>query len=789
MSEAAILNFARAVVRWRWVVIIVSLLVTIAAASGARYIGFASDYRVFFSDRNEQLEAFEKMQKTYTKDDNISFVIKPASGDVFTPKMLKAIRDLTEASWKTPFSTRVDSITNFQHSFATGDDLTVRDLVARDIPLTPEAIQDVRAVALSEPLLIDRMISPDGTTANVNITFRLPQLSETEIPSVMAFVRQLLASFEAENPGVRVAVTGLVALNSAFFEASINDISTLIPLMYGVLLVTMVLLLRSFTGSLGAMVVIGISAATAMGLAGWLGIRLTPPSAVAPTIILTIAIADSIHVLVSMSKAMRRGMSKHDAIVESLRINFGPVFLTSLTTVIGFLSLNFSDSPPFGDLGNITAIGVTAAWLYSIFFLPAFMAVLPVRVKVDDAQKTRETHSTFMDRLSDFVIARHKVLVVSISLLVVALGALIPNIELNDQFVQYFDETVPFRADTDFAMENLSGIYQLQWSLPAKGPGGISEPDYLRGSEAFERWLREQPGVVNVTVLTDTFKKLNQNMHGNDAEWYRLPDDRNLAAQYLLLFEMSLPYGLDLNNQINIDKSATRIIATTDNVTTNDLLALDDRSAKWLAENLMGGEIHASGPVMMFAYITLNNAKSMLTGTTVALILISLCLVVALRNLKLGIISLVPNLVPAIMTFGLWSIFVGTVDVSSSIVAATSLGIIVDATVHFLSKYQRAVREKNLGAEDAVRYAFSTVGVALLVTAFVLIAGFAVLTLSSFRLNENMGQLTAIAIAAALVADFLLLPALILTLDRGQSRRLGAKESTLEVKSANQPAE
>ena len=231
------------------------------------------------------------------------------------------------------------------------------------------------------------------------------------------------------------------------------------------------------------------------------------------------------------------------------------------------------------------------------------------------------------------------------------------------------------------------------------------------------------------------------------------------------------------------------IIATTDNMTTNELRALDDSSVVWLADNLIADDLHASGPIMMFSYITLNNAVSMLTGTTVALILISLCLVLALRNLKLGIISLVPNLVPAIMTFGIWSIFVGTVDVASSIVTATSLGIIVDATMHFLSKYQRAIREKNLGEEDAVRYAFSTVGVALMVTAVVLIAGFAVLTFSTFRLNANMGQLTAIAIAAALFADFLLLPALLLTLDRRKKSRMDAGDARDEQRLTNQPAE
>ncbi len=775
-NDDGLVAYGRWVIRWRWVAIALTLVVAIAAAAGGRFLGFSSDYRVFFSSGNPQLAAFEAMQRVYTKDDNISFVLKPASGEIFTPDLLAAIRDLTEAAWKIPFSTRVDSLANYQHSFADGDDLTVRDLVPKSATLTPDDIAAIREIALMEPLLLDRMISPDGTTTNVNVTLTLPQKSETETPAAMAYARDLATQFRADHPDVRVAITGMVALNSAFFEASMHDMATLIPLMYGVLLLVMVILLRSASGTFATLMVIGLSAATAMGWAGWVGIRLTPPAAVAPTVILTIAIADSVHLLVTMLKAMRQGKSKHEAIIESLRINFGPVFLTSLTTIIGFLSLNFSDSPPFGDLGNITAIGVTAAWVYSILFLPALMAVLPLGIKAR-ASAARPG----MERFAEFVIARRKPLLFGTVVLVVGLGAMVPRIELNDQFVQYFDPSIPFRADTDFAMDNLSGMYQLQWSLPAPGPGGISEPAYLQQVDAFGTWLRSQPGVVHVQTLTDTFRRLNQNMHADDPAWYKLPEDRNLAAQYLLLFEMSLPYGLDLNNQINVDKSALRLIGTTDNITTNELRALDTNAAAWLAKNLAPEAINASGPAMMFAYITQRNTTSMLTGTTLALLLISLCLMLALRHVPLGLMSLAPNLIPAVMAFGIWSIFVGQVGVAASIVTATSLGIIVDATVHFLSKYLRARRENGLNAEDAVRYAFSTVGVALLVTAAILIAGFAVLSLSAFRLNENMGLLTAIAIAAAMVADFFLLPALLITLD---TRRKFNKEASIHDQSA-----
>jgi len=763
--DRCVTAYAHWLIKWRWLVVLVSIAFALAAGAGGQFLGFSTNYRVFFSPQNPQLQAFESLQRIYIREDNLSIVVRPHDGDVFRPDLLRAVQALTAEAWQVPYATRVDSITNFQNSTADGDDLAVRDLVPAGSPLDTADLARIRAAALAEPLLRDRLIAPDGRTLSVNITVTLPLQSESEVPDAMARARALVDGFQQAHPEVRVALTGSVALNHAFSESAEGDIATLVPLMYLVLLLVMGLLLRSFAGTLATLAVIGLSAVTAMGLTGWLGIMLTPPSVTAPTIILTLAIADSIHILVTMLQLMRRGADQRTALVESLKVNFEPVFLTSLTTLIGFLSLNFSDAPPFRDLGNITAIGVAAAWVYSIAFLPALMAILPVRVK-----QRPIGYSSAMDRLAGLVVGRRRAVLAGMGLVVVGLVAQVPRIELNDQFVNYFDESIRFRRDTDFAMQHLSGIYQAQWSLPAPGPGGISDPDYLARVEAFATWLRARDSVVHVQTLTDIVKRLNRNMHGDDPDWYRLPGERELAAQYLLLFEMSLPYGLDLNNQVNVDKSATRIVATLENITTNELRELDGEAAAWLRDNLPSAAgTTASGPFVMFAYIAQRNIEGMLTGTFVAFVLISATLMLALRSARLGLISLVPNLVPAFMAFGVWSLLVGKIGLASSVVTATSLGIVVDATVHFLSKYQRARRAGD-DPEAAVRYAFSTVGTALWVTTAVLIAGFAVLSLSSFEINAAMGQLTAITLFMGIVADFLLLPTLLLLL-AGRGRR------------------
>ncbi|MEW8625013.1 MAG: MMPL family transporter, partial [Candidatus Thiodiazotropha sp.] len=226
--------------------------------------------------------------------------------------------------------------------------------------------------------------------------------------------------------------------------------------------------------------------------------------------------------------------------------------------------------------------------------------------------------------------------------------------------------------------------------------------------------------------------------------------------------EFSLPFGLDLNNQINVKKSATRFTVTLESISTQQLLQIEENAQQWLLENAPEMRIDGASPSVMFAHIGSRNIIAMLKGTTTALIIISLILVFALRSLRIGGISLIPNLVPMGMAFGLWGLIVGEVGLALSVVSGMTLGIVVDDTVHFLSKYLRARREKNLPREDAVRYAFSTVGTALWVTSLVLMVGFGILAFSHFELNAGMGLLTAITLGLALVADFLFLPPLLI---------------------------
>jgi uncharacterized protein len=755
-------NYPRWVLRNRWLIIIFSLIFVAMAASGGRLISFTTNYRVFFSEDNPQLLAFEALENTYVKNDNVLFVLAPDDGNVFSREVLSVVEELTEKSWQIPYSNRVDSITNYQHTEAEEDDLIVRDLVTNAASLSAEELKKVKGIAINEPLLVHRLISESGHVTGINVTVQMPRINEaTETPEVVNFARKLADEIRAKHPEIKIYITGMVMMNNSFAESSKNDMASIVPISFGIMLLLIALLVGGFTGTFATLLVILFSILSGMGLGAYFGMPLSPPSATSPTIILTVAIANCVHILVTFMHEMRQGMSKDDALVESLRLNLQPVFLASFTTTIGFLTMNFSDVPPFGHLGNFVSIGIAFSFILSVSMLPAIISLLPVRVK-----QRKEDDSRLMAKIADFVVARRTPIFWGMTGLILLLISALPRNELNDVFVHYFDETIDFRTDSDFTTDNLTGLYNIEYSLEATEAGGINNPEFLNEIEEFANWYRQQPETLHVNVYTDIIKRLNKNMHADNESYYSIPDNRDLSAQYLLLYEMSLPYGLDLNNQINLDKSATRMTATLKTISSNNLIDLEKRAQEWLNNNGQHiAQADGSGTSIMFANIGKRNISSMLIGTTVALILISMVLIFALRSFKIGLVSLVPNLVPAAMGFGLWGLMVGEVGLSLSVVASMSLGIVVDDTVHFLSKYLRARREKGLKSEDAVRYAFTTVGKALVITSVVLVIGFMILATSSFELNSGMGLLTAIVIAFALFADFLLLPSILMKIE------------------------
>ncbi|HAS6933194.1 RND transporter [Vibrio parahaemolyticus] len=748
--------------KYSLLVLLATIFLIIVATIGGKNLYFRGDYDIFFDGTNKQLLAFDEIQTTFAKTDNLAIVIAPEDGDIFTPQTLSLIQKITVDAWQVPYSSRVDSIANYQHTEAFDDDLLVEDLLYSEYELTPDRISKVKSIALSEPVLKSALVSEKGDVTVVNITVQLPEMDKTaEVEEVVSSINAMIDRYQRAYPDVTFHKAGIIAMNHAFMTAAQDDSSTLVPTMLVVILVFLTIMLRSILSVIATLIVIIGSVMAAMGISGWAGMFLSTATVNVPTLIMTLAVADCVHVIATMRQSMKNGFTKAQSIERSIALNFVPILITSVTTAIGFLMMNMSDSPVLRDFGNLSALGVMVACFLSVTLLPALLKLLPIHVKMETSQDQKHV----MDRLGDFVVSQRRALLPLSVVVIVVCASLIPLNKVNDESVEYFGQRNEFRQAADFMEERISGMTNISIAIKTNESQGIAAPDFLNTIGEFSSWLRGQPETDHVATLADVYKRLNKNMHGDDEAYYSLPQERELAAQYLLLYEMSLPYGLDLNNQINVDKSSIKMVLTVANLGSVELVDLENRIYQWFAEHAPQYQVVASSPSLMFAHIGETNMASMLSTLPITLVLISALLIFALRSVRLGLISLMPNIAPAVIGFGLWALISGEINLGLSVVVTLTLGIVVDDAVHFLSKYQRARREGQT-AEQAVRYAFHTVGRALWITTVVLVAGFSVLAMSSFRLNADMGQLSAIVIFIALVVDFLFLPTLLMLFDK-----------------------
>ena len=276
----------------------------------------------------------------------------------------------------------------------------------RDSLSDAEERSDIRTTALADPRLAGSLLARDGGVSAVNVTVELPEEAEsTRIPEITAFVRGLAAEAQERFPGIDVRLVGTVVINNAFSEASIASQKTFLPASLAIMALVLALLTRGLTGVAATGLVIVFSVIAAIGLGGWVGLPFSPPTAPAPTIVLMVAVANCTHLLATLLQRLRAGDPKPAAIAESLRVNLYPVFLASVTTALGFLAMNFSEVPPYRHLGTFVAFGVGASFVLSVTFLPALLAVLPVRV----AAAGRE-HDPAMTAVAEFVVRRRRAL-------------------------------------------------------------------------------------------------------------------------------------------------------------------------------------------------------------------------------------------------------------------------------------------------------------------------------------------------------------------------------------------
>ncbi|ODA35987.1 RND transporter [Veronia pacifica] len=761
-------------VHYPWIFLIGIMTLVAVSSYGAKNLYFRGSYKVFFHDDSPEILSLDKIQNRFAVNQGISIALENKNGDIFNQSTLRIIRELTERGWQLPYAVRSSSIANFQYTSADGDDLKVEPLISMDNPLGKEEIAFIKQTAMSDPNLRGGFISPEGDVALTTFTVKLPEDGNLtqQTQTIISHVDALIAEFQKEDPTLVFHKVGTVAFNAAFIDAAIHDVKFLIPLMFSVVIIFLGFLLKSWRFVFATMMVLTGSVCISMGLLGWAGHFLSNMTIGLPMLLLTLAVADCVHIITGYVNGLNQGKNQREAISYSLELNFTALLVTSVTTSFGFLMMNASVSPVLVDFGNLSALGVMVAFLLSITLLPALLAILPVKVNRSESGKQDQV----MLGLSSWVIRHHKKILPISAIVVLGGGFLMSKNQLNDEMIKYFKPGSEFRETVDFLDERV-GNSTVSIILESGEQQGVTQVRFLKKLDELTTWLDQQPEVNFVYSLSDVVKRLNQNLNGDESASYRLPENDQLAAQYLLLYELSLPYGLDLNSRTDIDKSAVRVSVIMKSLGSAEMQDFEKRVEDWLDARAPEYRYQISDLSVLLAHIGESNLASMLVTLPIAIIVISSLLVLALRSWRLGILSLIPNCAPIIVGFGVWFLVYGEVNLAVSVVISMTLGIVVDDTVHFLSKYQLA-RKEGKTVEEGIQYAFVTVGKALWVTTVVLGSGFAILAFSDFIPNASLGTLSTAVVLFALLGDFFMLPALLMLIDRKPYKR--AEEQLIE---------
>ena len=749
-----------------WIVLSLCLLITAACGMGTSHYHNTLDFRFFFSGDNPQLQAYENLQSTYGSEEFVFVAIATRDGsDLFTDANLQALASLTEQAWQTPYSIRVDSLTNFPYTVVNADDFLVEDLYAADAGLDQAALQTRKQFALQEPATLNALISADSSVAGMRILINLPGIDRAvETPEVVFFIRNMVAKFERDHPQFQTYLSGQIVVDQAFPESTETDMGFVWPAFFVVMLLLLGLIFRSVAFVVFTVLTAICSIATGMGLLGWSGMKINAAVTVAPIMILTLAIADSVHILTRYRLLRQQGQNKNEALHTSLQQNALPVLLTSLFTAAGFLTLHFNDSPPYQALGYIVCAGVIAAWLYAMLLLPALVMLVPHKIQ---AQRPTNETSEPMQGLADWVVKNQKSLFIGGLVAIIAGLLCVPLNRINDDPVKYFGSQQTMRQHMEFVNNRITGLGALNYSIPVQKGEQLTSPSYLQRLDSFGLWLAQQPDVVHVDSMADIIKRLNQSWHDDDPTFYRIPEDAEAIAQLLLLYEMSLPFGGDLSTMISHQHHASRMRVTMNNTAGDYHIQLDQQAWTWLDKHSKAtNEIVSASAPLMFAHIGDRSMKGILVGLIGSLFVMGFVLARLFRSAKLGLISIVCNVVPVALAFGVWGLLNGNIDVGLSVTLGIAFGIVVDDTIHFLGKYRHARQELAMDSEAAVRFAFSRVGPAIVITSVILIAGFAMLGFSAMNITANTSILTTVTIAIALVVDLLFIPALLLQFDR-----------------------
>ncbi|QOP43268.1 MMPL family transporter [Sulfurimonas sediminis] len=766
-------KFVDLILKFRWFIVTLIPLLTLVLAYQLKYAQFDGSYRIWFGKESQTLKQYDAFKNTFGNDDSIIIVFRDENG-IFNKKALHVIERLTQKLWQTKYIARVDSLTNYQYIHKNPqdeDDILIDDFIEDIDALHVKDLQKKREIASGEDLIVNRIISKDAKTTM--IVGRLTPKAGNTIGASKHIMQDINRYIQEEKKsGYKFYLAGGPVVNTTFSSLGQYDVKTFTPL---VLLIAMLLLWVIFRKISGVLLTVGVVVFTftiVLSLQTLLGYKLNNFTANMPVFIIAIGIADAMHLFWIYLLGRKAGLDNYAAIHDTLEKNLLPTFLTSITTAVGFASLGISDIVPIKTLGLATANAAVLAFVITVLFVPAALAIINMKVRVTPKTTTQNTLGSFAKKYAKFIIKYDNQIITGTLLLFLFIALGLTNLKVDSNAVHYFREDVPFRQTVNMIQKNLTGPMSYEVVIDSKITDGIKNAKFMQTVDRFSQALKEKfPDARHTSSLVDVVKKFNEVMDADKS----IPDNSNLIAQYLLLYSLSLPQGMEINDKMDVNERLLRLTVAMNVVDTSKDLQMIEWIEQWWKKTPYSAQVN--GQTQMFAHMQADVTDTLIQSILLAIAVTSLLMFFIFKNIKMIPLFLIPNILPIVLVIGVMGWLGINIDLGVAISGAIILGIAIDDTIHFLVKYKEA-RKKSFDFENALAYVMQYAGLAMVLTTVVLSSAFIVFRLSQFMLNANFGLITAIALLIALLVDLLLLPALLKKID-GKTKSILIKKEKI----------
>jgi predicted RND superfamily exporter protein len=715
-----------------------------------------SDYgaRIWFRTTDPMIKELDALEQKFGNDEMI-IIAMSSPETVFTQKGFQTIFEITEKMWKLPEVVRVDSLSNFNYARAEGDDL-ITEAFIKNQNYSEDEINLKKEIALKDKIISGQFISKDG---KISVIFGQLKPNLTGSPDYRKIVEEsnkMMKPYEQDG-AFKFHYIGATNINDAYREVSENDIKKMLPVDMLIMIIFLFFIFRTIEGVLIPLALVNVTIGMTLGTSALLRLKFDNLSAAIPGILIAICMADTIHILATYYRQMNLGLSKKESLRHTLKKNLVPTFLTSFTTMIGFISLTNTELIPVRNLGLLAAMGTMYAWLLTIFLALPLLLYIPYRrftlkEGVTFSEEKCRRYIEFLDRNKRLVLWSFG------ASAVLAAWVGMQNV-VNSDPILHFSDQLKIKQDSDFMLEEFNGLGGPQIMVDSGAEDGIKDPAFLLKVEELIHQISAFEKVNKVTSILDTIKHLNKKLHADDESFYKLPESREEIAEILLLYSMGLPQGMDMNNQMSLDNRYLKLGIMWKILDAKASLAKLDEIQK-IAERL-GLKISITGKLVLYHRMISYIVKTFFSSISLALTLIALVMIVVMGSWRLGLISLLPNIVPLAFGAAVMTIANYPIDIGTSLVLAVCLGIAVDDTIHFLAHYKVLI-QTNSNVKDVLTQVMVQTSPALIFTTVVLTLCFGVFLLADFVPNINFGLLCSVILTIALATDLIYLPALLL---------------------------